>query len=102
MFDTYGECPVIITGDCNFNSSSHAYKMLEEAGYLDAEAHAEANQHDGMKSQHKMGIVHSDKGLTIDHVFYNGTMNTHEIIRSESVYKGSDHCPVFVTAEIKK
>ena len=102
VFDTYGECPVIITGDCNFNSSSHAYKMLEEAGYLDAEAHAEANQQDGMKSQHKMGIVHSDEGLTIDHVFYNGTMNTHEIIRSESVYKGSDHCPVFVTAEIKK
>ena len=102
VFDTYGKCPVIITGDCNFNSSSHAYEMLEEAGYLDAETHAEVNQQDGMKSQHKMGIIHSDEGLTIDHVFYSGAMNRHEIIRSESVYKGSDHCPVFVTAEIKK
>ena len=102
VFELHGECPVVVTGDCNFNSTSGAYKMLEEKGYLDAETHAEINQQDGMKSQHKMGIVHSDEGLTIDHVFYSGVMKTHEIIRSESVYKGSDHCPVFVTAEIKE
>ena len=101
VFDAYGECPVVLSADCNFNSTSHAYTMLEEAGYLDAETHAKVNQQDGLKSQHKLGICQSDEGLTIDHVFYNGVMKTHEIIRTEDVYKGSDHCPVFVTAELK-
>lgn len=101
VFDTYGECPVVISADCNFNSTSYAYTMLSQAGYLDAETNAKINQQDGLKSQHKLGVSHSDEGLTIDHVFYSGTMNTHEIIRTEDVYNGSDHCPVFVTAEIE-
>ena len=102
VFESYGECSVVIIADCNFNSTSHAYTMLEEAGYLDAETHATVNQQDGLKSQHKLGISHSDEGLTIDHVFYSGVMKTHEILRTEDVYQGSDHCPIFVTAEIRK
>lgn len=100
VFDMYGECPVVLSADCNFNSTSHAYTMLKEAGYLDAETNAKINQQDGLKSQHKLGICQSEEGLTIDHVFYNGVMKTHEIIRTEDAYKGSDHCPVFVIAEL--
>lgn len=100
VFDMHGECPVVLSADCNFNSTSHAYTMLKEAGYLDAETNAKINQQDGLKSQHKLGICQSEEGLTIDHVFYNGVMKTHEIIRTEDAYKGSDHCPVFVIAEL--
>ena len=100
VFNMYGECPVVLSADCNFNSTSHAYTMLKEAGYLDAETNAKINQQDGLKSQHKLGICQSEEGLTIDHVFYNGVMKTHEIIRTEDAYKGSDHCPVFVIAEL--
>ncbi|MBO5480464.1 MAG: hypothetical protein J6A63_04675 [Clostridia bacterium] len=100
VLELHGECKVIITGDCNFNSTSGAYSMLSETGYLDAETSAKTNQQDGMKSHHKLGVELSDAGLTIDHVFYNGVMNTHEILRTSDVYLGSDHCPVFVTAEI--
>ncbi len=94
----HGSCKVVITGDCNFDSHSDAYKMLVEAGYKDAEISAKKNMQDGMRTSHTMGTEFSGEGLTIDHVFSDALLLTHEIIRSREAYMGSDHCPVFVTA----
>lgn len=97
----YGECNVVITGDCNFNSASDAYSVITEAGYADAEVSAKKRTQDGMRTSHALGVVHSGQGLTIDHVFSDATLISHEIVRTREAYMGSDHCPVFVTAAFK-
>lgn len=98
----HGNCNVVITGDCNFNNLSGAYEMLVEEGYKDAEISAKKNTQDGMRTTHSMGTEFSGEGLTIDHVFSDALLLTHEIIRSREAYMGSDHCPVFVTAAFGK
>lgn len=94
----HGSCNVVITGDCNFDSASGAYKMLVAEGYKDAEISAKQNTQDGMRTSHTLGTEFSREGLTIDHVYSDALLLTHEIIRSREAYMGSDHCPVFVTA----
>lgn len=98
----HGECNVVITGDCNFDSSSGAYEMLVEAGYSDAEVSAKERTQDGKRTSHALGVEHSGAGLSIDHVFSDAYLLTHEIIRTREAYMGSDHCPVFVTAAFGK
>lgn len=95
----HGDCNVVITGDCNFNSSSEAYKTIVDSGYLDAEISAPVSTRDGKRTSHALGVEFSGDGLTIDHVFSDARLLTHEIIRSSDAYAGSDHCPVYVTAK---
>lgn len=98
--EEYGASKVLITGDCNFNNTSGAYKRIVEAGYLDAEISAEINTQDGMRTSHFMGVEASGQGLTIDHVYSDTYLKYHKIIRTHDTYFGSDHCPVYVKAEL--
>lgn len=98
----YDVSNVVITGDCNFDNRSGAYKAITDAGYKDAETTAKLNTQDGMRTSHSMGTEFSAEGLTIDHVFSDARLLTHSIIRSREAYVGSDHCPVFVTAAFGK
>lgn len=100
---TYGDAPTLITGDCNFDSSSSAYSVLMDAGYSDAEITAIFSRtEDGYKSTHALSENNRYLGLTIDHVFGNDKVYflTHLIDRSEKTITSSDHFPVVATAYI--
>lgn len=97
----YGDdVKTVVTGDCNFNSSSQAYRLIVEAGYKDAEESAKKRTKDGMRTSHTLGVQKSGEGLSIDHVFSDAYMGEHRIVRTREAYYGSDHCPVFVTAKL--
>ncbi len=94
----YGtQIKTVISGDCNFDSTSGAYAAIVEAGYRDAEKSAEENMQDGLRTSHSLGVEKSKAGLSIDHVFSDAALYQHRIIRTREAYFASDHCPVYVT-----
>ena len=100
--DAYGASSTIVTGDCNFNSESGAYKLFTEAGFHEAEKTAASRTNDGLRTTHGLGEA-SAKGLTIDHIFGNGSVEflVHSIIRTETALTASDHNPVWADLKLK-
>lgn len=93
----FGEIPIMVSGDNNFNSSSQPYKNLTADGFIDAELTARISKTTGYKTSYSYGNVPGD-GLSIDHIFglYNIDFVAHNIVRGDDVWKASDHCPVYV------
>ncbi len=99
----FGNIPIMITGDNNFNSSSEQYAILTSKGFTDAEHTARISRMTGYKTSYGYGSVPGE-GLSIDHIFgLNGVdFVTHTIVRDTDVWKASDHCPVYVDFNISK
>lgn len=98
----YGNIPVMVSGDNNFNSSSEPYKNIVAEGFVDAEHTARVSSMTGYRTSYSYGSVPGD-GLSIDHVFgLNGVdFVVHGIVRGDDVWKASDHSPVYVDFNIK-
>lgn len=99
----YGDIPIMVSGDNNFNSSSQPYKNLAADGFTDAELTARVSKMTGYKTSYSYGNVPGE-GLSIDHVFgLNGVdFVVHGIVRGDDVWKASDHSPVFVDFNLSK
>lgn len=99
----FGNIPIMVSGDNNFNSSSEPYKNIVAEGFADAEHTARVSTMTGYRTSYSYGDVPGD-GLSIDHVFgLNGVdFVVHGIVRGDDVWKASDHSPVYVDFNIKK
>jgi endonuclease/exonuclease/phosphatase family metal-dependent hydrolase len=99
----FGNIPIMVSGDNNFNSSSQPYKNLAADGFTDAELTARVSRMTGYKTSYSYGNVPGE-GLSIDHVFgINGVdFVYHGIVRGDDVWNASDHCPVFVDFNLTK
>lgn len=93
----FGNIPVMVSGDNNFNSSSQPYKNLTSDGFFDAEIVSRISKETGYKTSYSYGSI-PGSGLSIDHIFGLGSVDfvVHGIVRGDDVWKASDHCPVFV------
>lgn len=100
--EKYGDIPIMISGDNNFNSSSQPYINLTSEGFVDAELTARVSSMTGYKTSYSYGTVPGE-GLSIDHIFgINGLdFVVHGIVRGDDVWKASDHSPVFVDFNLK-
>ena len=98
----YGNIPVMVSGDNNFNSNSQQYKNMQAEGFLDAEHTARIERMTGYKTSFSYGTEPGD-GLSIDHIFGLNDIDfvVHQIVRGSEVYKASDHCPVYVDFQFK-
>jgi endonuclease/exonuclease/phosphatase family metal-dependent hydrolase len=99
----FGNIPIMVSGDNNFNSSSQPYKNLAADGFVDAELTARISKVTGYKTSYSYGSV-PGTGLSIDHIFglNNVDFVVHFIVRGDDVWKASDHCPVYVDFNITK
>ena len=99
----FGNIPIMVSGDNNFNSSSQPYKNLTAEGFVDAELTARVSKMTGYKTSYSYGTVPGN-GLSIDHIFglNNVDFAVHYIVRGDDVWKASDHCPVYVDFNISK
>lgn len=97
IMSQFGNIPIMINGDCNFNSSSAAYKTLISAGYCDAEFSARLGTVTGFNTYFAYGTA-IKTGLSIDHIFGINDIDfvEHYIVRDKLVLTASDHCPVYV------
>ena len=98
----FGNIPIMVSGDNNFNSSSEPYKNIIADGFVDAEISARVSRVTGYKTSYSYGDAPGN-GLSIDHIFgLNGVdLVTHSIIRGSDVWKASDHSPVYVDFNLK-
>lgn len=103
IIDEFGNIPIMVSGDNNFNSSSQPYKNLAADGFVDAEHTARVSKMTGYKTSYSYGSV-PGSGLSIDHIFglNNVDFVVHYIVRGDDVWKASDHCPVYVDFNISK
>jgi endonuclease/exonuclease/phosphatase family metal-dependent hydrolase len=99
----FGNIPIMVSGDNNFNSSSQPYKNLASDGFVDAELTARVSKVTGYKTSYSYGSI-PGSGLSIDHIFglNNVDFAVHYIVRGDDVWKASDHCPVYVDFNISK
>ena len=102
ILEEFGDIPVMVSGDNNFNSSHEPYTKLVSAGFTDAETTARIEAMSGYKTTYTYGSIPTI-GLSIDHIFEIGGIDfvAHGIVRGEDVWKASDHCPVFADFNIK-
>ena len=102
ILEKYGNIPVMVSGDNNFNSKSQPYKDIINAGFCDAETTARVSKMTGYATSYTYGNT-PGTGNSIDHVFAIGGIDfvAHSIIRDDDVWKASDHCPVYVDFNIK-
>ncbi|MGM9641606.1 MAG: endonuclease/exonuclease/phosphatase family protein [Eubacteriales bacterium] len=98
----FGNIPIMVSGDNNFNSSSQQYANMIADGFTDAEQTARISRMTGYKTSYSYGTV-PGSGLSIDHIFGMGNVDfvTHAIVRGENVWKASDHSPVYVDFNLK-
>ena len=98
----FGNIPVLVSGDNNFNSSSRQYENLIAEGFSDAEIVSRVSKKTGYKTSYGYGST-PEEGLSIDHIFGIGNVDfvVHSIVRGTDVWKASDHCPVYVDFNIK-
>jgi len=99
----FGNIPIMVSGDNNFNSSSQPYANITAEGFVDAEKTARVSKMTGYKTSYSYGSVPGE-GLSIDHVFGLNDVDfvVHGIVRGDDVWKASDHCPVYVDFNVKK
>lgn len=98
----FGNIPIMVSGDNNFNSSSQPYTNLAADGFTDAELTARVSKMTGYKTSYSYGNVPGE-GLSIDHIFGLNDIDfvVHSIVRGDDVWKASDHSPVYVDFNIK-
>ena len=98
----FGNIPIMVSGDNNFNSSSQPYSNITSEGFVDSEVIARVSRMTGYKTSYTYGNVPGE-GLSIDHVFgLNGVdFVVHAIVRGDDVWKASDHSPVYVDFNLK-
>ncbi len=98
----FGNIPIMVSGDNNFNSSSEPYKNITAEGFADAEITARISRMTGYKTSYSYGNA-PGSGLSIDHIFgLNGVdFVVHAIVRGDDVWKASDHSPVYVDFNLK-
>lgn len=102
---TYGNIPVMVLGDYNFNSTSQPYKNLTNAGFTEAENIARESRLAGYKSYYSYGSATAlAKGNSIDHIFQINNVDfvVHNIAGDEIAFTASDHMPVYADFNIKK
>lgn len=97
----FGNIPIMVSGDNNFNSSSDPYRNIIADGFVDAEKVSRLGTMTGYKTSFSYGTV-PGSGLSIDHIFgLNGVdFVKHSIVRGDDVWQASDHCPVYVDFNI--
>ena len=93
----YGEIPVMINGDCNFNSTGEAFKILTDGGFYDGETVAETKLRVGYKTSYSYGKAIPGTGNSIDHIFgINGVyFGTFDMVRETPAKTASDHIAVY-------
>lgn len=98
-----GDIPVMVMGDCNFNSDSVPYVNMTKAGFVTAETTARLSRVTGYATYFSYGTS-IKTGKSIDHIFQIGGIDfvTHMIVRDKLVETASDHCPVYTDFNIKK
>lgn len=98
----FGNIPIMVSGDNNFNSSSQPYTNITAEGFADAEITARVSRMTGFKTSYSYGDA-PGSGLSIDHIFgLNGVdFVAHSIVRGSDVWKASDHSPVYVDFNLK-
>ena len=102
IISEFGNIPIMVSGDNNFNSSSEPYKNITADGFYDAEIIARLGKMTGYKTSYSYGDAPGN-GLSIDHIFGLNDIDfvEHAIVRGADVWKASDHCPVFVDFNLK-
>ncbi len=97
IYASYGEIPITINGDCNFNSSSEPFKIITGAGFTDAETTAKLKTNAGYKTSFSYKNGTPGTGQSIDHIFGFGGVYFagFTIIRDKEVSTASDHCPIY-------
>ncbi len=100
--EEYGDLPVILTGDCNFDNTAPAYQLLMESEYFDSEVVGMYERtEDNIQTRHTLNSYDDVRiGPAIDKIFGFGEVYflTHHIDRSEKTIEASDHYPVIATA----
>ncbi|MBP5173800.1 MAG: endonuclease/exonuclease/phosphatase family protein [Clostridia bacterium] len=93
----YGDLPMTVNGDCNFNENSTPYANLTAAGFADCEKTAEKIITTGYKTSYSYGTGIPGAGLSIDHIFGTGGVRfvSFDIIRLQKVATASDHTPIY-------
>lgn len=101
---TYGDIPIMVTGDCNFNSESEPYKKITDAGFAEAEVLAKETV-TGYRTSFTYGSISSAaSGLSIDHIFMiNGVdFVSFNSVRESIAFTASDHLPVYTDFNLSK
>ncbi len=103
IISEFGDIPIMVSGDNNFNSNSQQYINMSADGFVDAEVTARVSRVTGYKTSYSYGTIPGE-GLSIDHVFglNNVDFVVHYIVRGDDVWKASDHCPVYVDFDFSK
>lgn len=96
IFAKYGQIPLTVNGDCNFNDSSDPYAKMLAGGFYDSEKVASGHITTGFTTSYSYGNF-SKSGKSIDHFFgiNNVKFISFEIIRTDDVKIASDHCPIY-------
>lgn len=96
LFAVWGEVPVFVCGDFNFNAESEPYALMRQFGYVDSVA-------DAFKTVHVLG-EEAEAGLAIDHVFVNDMFQIEKywVVREDIALLASDHCALVATLVMRK
>lgn len=100
----HGSIPIMVTGDCNFNSDSEPYKNITAAGFAEAEVLAKETT-TGYKTSYSYGsISQAASGLSIDHIFMINGIDFvyYNSIRESIAFTASDHLPIYSDFNIAK
>mgnify|MGYP001024666329 FL=1 len=99
----YGNIPLIINGDCNFNDTSTQYRQMTDGGMYDAEFSSRLRSVTGYKTSFSYG-TQITSGHSIDHIFGTNGIDfvEHNIALESKVTSASDHCPVYVDFNLQK
>ena len=97
IFGKYGQIPVTINGDCNFNSTTSQYNTIISNGFSDCELTAARRIRFGYKTSYSYASGIPGPGNSIDHIFgSNGVyFALFDTVRDGHVAQGSDHTPIF-------
>lgn len=101
LSERFGDMPIMIMGDCNFNSESEPYSIVIAADYHEAEKTAMLSADSGTKSTHVLGESPTS-GITIDHIFGNNQIVflIHQLLNDVNTQISSDHSPVYAEVHL--
>ncbi|MBP5270901.1 MAG: hypothetical protein ILO42_08090 [Clostridia bacterium] len=93
----YGDIPITVNGDCNFNNQSSQFATVINAGFFDCERTAVRKIKQGYKTSYNYEKGIPGIGLSIDHIFGTSGVKflSFDSIRDEHVARGSDHTPIY-------
>ncbi len=93
----YGDIPITVNGDCNFNNQSSQFATVINAGFFDCEQTAVRKIKQGYKTSYNYEKGIPGIGLSIDHIFGTAGVKflSFDSVRDSHVAAGSDHTPVY-------